>query len=345
MLVALLAFVGGALAMHVLEHFHAASVAATQGSTGSSPTVGTAAASSAAQPAVASTVADAGSDINSADDGEDDNADNWPADAPSPEQVLYAQPKMMEKAVGELTPRVPGKPNLWVIAFAGDGGEDVFRNEAEYAQRLFARRFDAQGHVLVLQNNPATLDKRPLATWSNLETALDGVASRMDRGQDILLLYLTSHGTEDHTLLVDLNPLPLDQLDPDGLAQMLASRHIRYKVVVVNACYSGGFLPSLKGDGTAVLTAARSDRSSFGCGSDSDITYFGRAWLVDGLNQTDDILGAFANAKKEISQWEQRDELTPSEPQLDLGFGIAAQLDKWRTSHKAGPTVDFSAAK
>jgi hypothetical protein len=113
----------------------------------------------------------------------------------------------------------------------------------------------------------------------------------------------------------------------------------------VNACYSGGFLPSLRGDGTAVLTAARSDRSSFGCGSDSDITYFGHAWLVDGLNQTDDILGAFANAKKEISQWEQRDKLTPSEPQLDLGFGIAAQLEKWRTSHKAGPTIGFSAAK
>jgi hypothetical protein len=341
LLVALLAFVGGGLAMHVLAHFHAISVADTH----ASPTSGMAAATSTAPPAVASTVADAGSDVDSADDGEDDNADNWPADAPSPEQVLYAQPRMMEKAVGELAPRMPGKPNLWVIAFAGDGGEDVFRNEAEYAQRLFARRFDAQGHVLVLQNNPATLDTRPLATWSNLEAALDGVASRMDRGQDILLLYLTSHGTEDHTLLVDLNPLPLDQLDPDGLAQMLASRHIRYKVVVVNACYSGGFLPSLRGDGTAVLTAARSDRSSFGCGSDSDITYFGRAWLVDGLNQTDDILGAFANAKTEISQWEQRDKLTPSEPQLDLGFGIAAQLEKWRTSHKAGPTIEFSAAK
>ncbi|WP_414692680.1 C13 family peptidase [Pinirhizobacter sp.] len=342
---ALLAFVGGGVTMHVLAHFHAASVAASQGPPSTSPAVGAAPATSAAQPVGASTVANEGSDVDSAAGGEDDNADDWPANAPSPEQVLYAQHRMMEKAVGELTPRVPGKPNLWVIAFAGDGGEDVFRNEAEYAQRLFARRFDAQGHVLVLQNNPATLDTRPLATWSNLETALDGVAARMDRGQDILLLYLTSHGTEDHTLLVDMNPLPLDQLDPDGLAQMLSSRHIRYKVVVVNACYSGGFLPSLRGDGTAVLTAARSDRSSFGCGSDSDITYFGHAWLVDGLNQTDDILGAFANAKKEISQWEQRDKLTPSEPQLDLGFGIAAQLEKWRTSHKAGPTIGFSAAK
>lgn len=331
--------------MHVLAHLNAASMVSRQEPSSALASVGGAPTTSAAQPAKASIVADQGSDADGADGGEDDNGDDWPADAPSPEQVLYAQPRMMEKAIGELTPRVPGKPNLWVIAFAGDGGEDVFRNEAEYAQRLFARRFDAQGHVLVLQNNPATLDTRPLATWSNLETALDGVATRMDRSQDILLLYFTSHGTEDHTLLVDMNPLPLDQLDPDGLAQMLASRHIRYKVVVVNACYSGGFLPSLRGDGTAVLTAARSDRSSFGCGSDSDITYFGRAWLVDGLNQTDDILGAFTNAKKEISQWEQRDKLTPSEPQLDLGAGIAAQLQKWRASHKAGPTIGFNAAK
>jgi peptidase C13-like protein len=345
LLVALLAFIGVGLAVQVLEHFHATSVAASQ----IRPTTPAVAAlpptTSTQLPGQASTAADAGSDVDTVDDGENDNSDDWPADAPSPEQVVYAQRQMMEKAVSELAPRSIGKPNLWVIAFAGDGGEDVFRNEAEYAQHLFAERFDAKGHVLVLQNNPATLSTRPLATWSNLEIALDGVAAHMDRAQDILLLYLTSHGTEDHTLLVDMNPLPLDQLDPDGLAQMLAKRHIRYKVVVVNACYSGGFLPSLRGDGTAVITAARSDRSSFGCGSDSDLTYFGRAWLVDGLNQTDDILGAFANAKKEISQWEQRDKLTPSEPQLDLGFGIAAQLQKWRAGHKAGPTVAFSAAK
>lgn len=144
------------------------------------------AASSKALPHVAAEVA------------EDNNqtAQDWPESAPSPEQVLYAQPRMMREALSQLTPRVPGEPNLYLLAFAGDGGEDVFRNEAEYAAELFTRRFGATAHALVLENNPATLTTRPLANWSNLDAALSGLDNVMRPEQDILLLYVSSHGSE-----------------------------------------------------------------------------------------------------------------------------------------------------
>ena len=271
-------------------------------------------------------------------------SDDWPASAPSPEQVLYAQPKMVRDALARLTPRVEGKPNLYLLAFAGDGGEDVFRNEAEYAARLFGSRFGPTVHSLVLENNPATLTTHPLASWSNLEAALDGLQQVMRADQDILLLYVTSHGGEDHTLLVDMDPLPLDQIGAQDLADILAARHFKWRVVVVNACYSGGFVPPLRGPGTLVLTAARSDRSSFGCGSDSDITYFGKAWLVDALNHTDNFVDAFKRARSDIATWEKRDELTPSEPQIDIGSGIAAQLAAWRKGITPGPAVPFKPA-
>lgn len=273
-------------------------------------------------------------------DGETD-VDNWPSQAPTPEQVLYAQPRMMRDALAELGPRVPGKPNLYLLAFAGDGSEDVFRNEAEYAARLFAQRFGASTHSLVLENNPASLTTRPLANWSNLETALEGLGKVMQPDQDILLLYLTSHGGEDHSLLVDMDPLPLDQLGASDLAGILAMHPFKWKVVVVNACYSGGFVPPLRGPGTLVLTAARSDRTSFGCGSDSDITYFGKAWLVDALNHTDNFVDAFKRASGQISQWEQQDKLTPSEPQIDIGSGIEKQLTLWRKGITPGPALPF----
>jgi hypothetical protein len=276
-----------------------------------------------------------------ADDGGDDD---WPAQSPTPEQVLYEQPRMLRDALAGLTPRVAGKPNLYVLAFAGDGGEDVFRNEAEYAVPLFAKRFGATAHTLVLENNPAALSSRPLANWSNLDAALTGLEQVMRPEQDILLLYITSHGGEDHTLLVDMNPLPLDQLGADDLAGILAAHRFKWKVVVVNACYSGGFVPPLRGPGTLVLTAARADRSSFGCGSDSDITYFGKAWLVDALNRTPDFIEAFKQASGEIARWEAQDKLTPSEPQIDIGSGIAAQLALWRRGISVGPTVPFSPA-
>ncbi len=281
-------------------------------------------------------------DVPVADGGA--NGDDWPDLSPTPEQVLYAQPRMMRDALAELTPRIAGKPNLYVLVFAGDGGEDVFRNEAEYAVPLFAKRFGATAHTLVLENNPATLTTRPLASWSNLEASLAGLEKAMQPDQDILLLYITSHGGEDHTLLVDMDPLPLDQLGADDLAGILAAHRFKWKVVVVNACYSGGFVPPLHGPDTLVLTAARADRSSFGCGSDSDITYFGKAWLVDALNRTPDFIDAFKQASGEISQWEMQDKLTPSEPQIDIGKGIAAQLALWRHGITIGPAVPFTPA-
>ncbi|GAB2578366.1 peptidase C13 [Dyella jejuensis] len=279
---------------------------------------------------------------SSSDNDDSDNDDNWPSQGPSPEQVIYAQPQMVRQALSALSPRVPDKANLYVVTFAGDGGEDVFRNEAEYASQLFTRRFGATTHALVLENNPTTLQSHPLADWSNLETALDQLAGVMKPDQDILLLYMTSHGDEDHNLLVDMDPLPLDQIGAPDLAGILKKRPFKWKVVVVNACYSGGFVPDLRGPGTLVLTAARADRSSFGCGSDSNITYFGKAWLVDGLNKTDNFVDAFQFARNDIADWEKQGKLTPSEPQMDVGAGIAQQLAAWRKEVTPGPAVPFA---
>ena len=269
---------------------------------------------------------------------------HWPTDAPTPEQVFSDQPRLLDRELAQLKPRTPGKINLYAVAFAGDGGENVFRNEAEYLRTLFARRFGAAGHIVVLENNPATLATQPLADWSNIEGALDAVAAKMDPSQDILLLYMTTHGSEDHVLLVDMDPIPLDQIGVRDLAAILHEHPFKYKVVIVNACYSGGFIPALRGDDTLVMTAARADRSSFGCGSESELTYFGHAWLVDALNRTDDFIAAFRDAQREIAQWERSDRLAPSEPQIDIGNGIAAQLAAWRQGVTAGAAVQFKPA-
>ena len=329
-LTALLAFAAGVL-LTLLAHRAAPTLA--QARHVSVPAV----AASLAAPATASSAELAGAPA-------DEDGDRWPDKGSTPEQVSYAQPRLLHEAIARLGPRTPGTPNLYLLAFAGDGGEDVFHNEVEYAGKLFAERFGASVHPLLLANSPDTLDTRPLATWSNLESALDALSGVMNKDEDILVLYLTSHGDPEHNLLVDMDPLPLDQIGAPDLAGILAKHPFKWKVVVVNACYSGGFVPPLKGPGTLVLTAARADRSSFGCGSDSDITYFGRAWLVDALNRTSDFIAAFQQARGEIAQWETRDHLTPSEPQIDIGSGIADQLARWRGHVKPGPAVAFEPA-
>ncbi|HJR10210.1 MAG TPA: C13 family peptidase [Rhodanobacteraceae bacterium] len=269
---------------------------------------------------------------------------DWPDNAPTPEQVIYAQPGLLDRETARLKPRTPGRVNLYAIVFAGDGSQNVFRNEAEYFDKLFSKRLGADGHVLVLENNPASLTTRPLATWSNLEDALDAVASKMDMTQDILLVYFTTHGSEDHTLLVDMDPLPLDQIGATDLPGILAEHPFKYKVVIVNACYSGGFIPPLKSADTMIITAARADRSSFGCGEQSELTWFGHALLVDALNKTDDFRQAFKLASTQVAAWEKRDRYEPSEPQISAGNGIAAQLARWREGFKPGPAMPFAPA-
>jgi hypothetical protein len=326
------------------------------GSTASRPSSTSAipAAGSSSGPAAAGTTAAPGTttdtDATDADDADTDgpsllDASQWPGDAPTPEQVFAAQPEQMKAALARLARRKPGKTNVYAIAFAGDGSEGVFRNEAEYLDRLMATRFGSPGHTLVLENHPATLSTRPLASWTNLEAALDGLARVMDPREDVLLLYVATHGGSDHSLLIDMDPIPLDQLDAAGLADIFAHHPFRWKVLVVNACYSGGFVPKLRGAGTLVMTSARTDRTSFGCGSDSDITYFGRAWLADGLNATPDFIDAFDKARTEIAGWEKKEALEPSEPQIDIGEGIRGKLDAWRKSTPAGPIVPFAPAK
>jgi hypothetical protein len=310
------------------------------GKQGKGARVATAASAAGAAPAPGTTTADADTD----DGGMQLDMDSWPQDAPTPEQVFVAQPEALRVALGKLAKRTPGKPNVYAISFGADGSEDVFRNEAEYLDQVMATRFGSPNHTVVLENNPATLATRPLASWTNLEGAVDGLAKVMNPKEDILLVYLATHGGSDHSLLVDMDPIPLDQLDPDGLSQILSKHDFRWKVVVVNACYSGGFLPRLKGEGTLVMSSARTDRTSFGCGTDSDITYFGHAWLADGLNATPDFIDAFDKAKVEISAWEKKDAVTPSEPQIDVGAGIADKLKAWEKVAKIGPVVPFKPA-
>ena len=277
------------------------------------------------------------------DDNANDNA--WPNDADSPEQVLYEQTQRMQEAIDKLTPRVPDRVNMYVIAFAGVGEENVFRNEAEFVVRQFEQRFDAIGHTMLLVNNPQTLETRPLANLTNLETAVDAVAERMDVDTDVLLLFMTSHGSPDHLLSVSMDPLPLDQIAPEDLGDVLQASHIRNKVLIVSACYSGGFIKPIEGDTTMIITAAREDRSSFGCGTDSDITDFGRAFFVEGLNHSDSFTGAFNVAKSLVDAWEVRDHEKHSYPQISSTPQIESALAKWRHGIHLGPPVPFAPAR
>jgi hypothetical protein len=264
----------------------------------------------------------------------------WPL-ASSPEQLLMAQHSLLQRKLEGLNAQDPASLDAYLLAFGGDGSEDVFRNEIDHVERLFEQRFGMQGRTLALLNHPTSTEQRPLASLSNLRAALQGLGERMDSEQDLLLLYLSSHGSEEHELYVNLLGLPLDQINPIDLKQALDDSDIRWKVVIVSACFSGGFIEQLADSSTLVITAARADRSSFGCGPDSDFSYFGRAFFINALNQTTDLLTAFELARAEIDRREQEEDLLASEPQIASDPMIEAVLDLWRDQLEAGPPVPW----
>jgi hypothetical protein len=147
----------------------------------------------------------------------------------------------------------------------------------------------------------------------------------MDPEQDVLVLMLTSHGSQDGLAVVN-GTLPLMQLSPVELRHALDESGIKWRVVVVSACYSGVFLDALKGDGTLVITAADAEHSSFGCDDDRDLTYFGEAFLKDSIPTSRTLEEAFRKAAALIQQRETSEHKTRSNPQMSVGAQIRAKL-------------------
>jgi hypothetical protein len=251
------------------------------------------------------------------------------------EALFSQQPALLDRALAHIAPSRGAWPNLYFLAFAPDGDQDVFLKEIRYASRLFETRFGAAQHTLMLSNNRQTLDELPMATATNLEHALKTISQRMDVDKDILFLFMTSHGSEDGELSVQLGDLSFRDVSAKALANMLRASGIRWKAIVISACYSGSFIDALKDDHTLIITAARADRASFGCADDAEFTYFGRAYFQRALAHTSSFTDAFQKASALIAAWENHDRETHSEPQIASSPLIEAQLARWRQGLEA----------
>lgn len=251
--------------------------------------------------------------------------------------------RLLDDAFAAMPAQRPGRPDLYVVGFAGDGHEDVFRNEVLYLETLMSTRFDARGRVMTLVNHAGSLGDapRPLATLDNLRDALARIGRAMDRDEDLLLLFIASHGTPEHELVLQLYPLIDAVLTPEQLRAALNDAGIRNRVLVVSACYSGGFVPALRGPDALVIAAARHDRTSFGCGSESVATYFGRAWMIEGLNRGTSFIAAYDHATRRIAQRERADDYEPSLPQIAVGADIGAKLQAWQATLPEAPAVPY----
>ena len=241
---------------------------------------------------------------------------------------LLAQGRLLDEALANVPASTPAV-ELYSLTLGGDGKQSVFLRESDYVSNMLASRFGAYGQIRLV-NHRDHLGDRPMATRENLRRAALTLAERSGP-EDLLFIYLTSHGTHEHELVLDQPRMELADLPADELAAVLAPLKNRDKIIVISACYSGGFLPALKDNRTLVMTASQADRVSFGCSEEADFTYFGDALFAQALNQTDDLEHAFKLAKATVAERELADNFEASEPQIWAPKGVLA---RWQVLRK-----------
>jgi hypothetical protein len=248
------------------------------------------------------------------------------------EALLFDQPARIDAALGRMktaapkTPAVTSPPRVFFLGFAGMGEQRVFAEEIKLAAYNIGRRYGSDERSVLLVNDRRDVDKQPFATESGLRYALKGIAARMNIDRDVLFLALSSHGSEDPVLSVSNSSLPLRDLTGTALASALKDSGIKWKVIVISACHAGAFIPFLRDDYTAVLTAAAADRTSFGCTDDRDLTYFGEAFYRDAIPATKTLRAAFAQTVTNIAVREKDEDMKPSKPQAFFGQKMDQKL-------------------
>ena len=249
-----------------------------------------------------------------------------PAAAGAEPSYGHEIPAAVMSQLDRLLPQRPGVVDLYAVIVGADGEEDVFRKEVIAVRKVLDDGFDTRGRSITLINHRSS--PQPEATLNSLAYVLKRVADKMDRDEDVLLLHLTTHGGSNHVLVFRHGQTELYGLNPPYLRKILADARIRYRVLVVSACYAGGFVAPLADARTLVITAASSSRQSYGCGNDSEITEFSRAYYLHALSRTRSLSEAARMAQQTITQEERESKRVHSHPQIQMGSDIEDQLKR-----------------
>ena len=243
------------------------------------------------------------------------------------ESLLFEQPARIDAAIAKVAAADDEIPVAFFVGFAGYGEERVFAEEIKLAARVLGERYDLSDRSVLLLNDRRDMDSQPIATATSLRYTLGELAAKMDVDNDVLFLSLSSHGSEDASLSVSNEPLTLKDLTDEELAAALRRSGIKWRVIVISACYSGSFIDVLSDPNTIVITAAAADRTSFGCSDSRDLTYFGEAFYRDALPEAPSLREAFETAADAIARREQTEGVVASNPQAHFGEAIERKLE------------------
>jgi len=262
--------------------------------------------------------------------------------AAASEDAIYQQPKVLARALDAIEPGRKGVVDLYYVGFGGYARQDVFLREVKSVEAMMRDQFGAQGRTASLLNNPKTVMDMPIASATSLRAVLKRVGEAMNRDEDVLFLFMTSHGAKDRKFALEFWPLRFNELTPTVLKSALDDAGIQWRVIVVSACYAGGFIDALKDDRSIIIAAAGPDKKSFGCSHEAEWTYFGKAFFDEALRAQPELIKAFALARAAVAAREKKDEVeTHSDPQIAAGKAMERKWGEFlaqpRNSGKPSP--------
>jgi hypothetical protein len=213
---------------------------------------------------------------------------------------------------------VTGPPRLLhyhAVLAAGDASIPNFDNAVlTLANRL--KRSDAETTILTSDGSLVN-DWRFYATSWTIDEALSDVGK-----WEACLVFVTSHGNE-YGLVMGMDNADGYYLTPGRLAEILARNcGERPTVAILSGCHTGTFLTALmKTENRIILTAARRDRTSFGCSADTSFTYFDEC-LLEAMGDAGTWAAIFERTKACVAQKERAEDFEPSLPQAFFGSAV-----------------------
>jgi hypothetical protein len=249
---------------------------------------------------------------------------------------MLADKRKLDAALAALLPQRPGTVDAYVVAVALDS-DSVFAREAREAGRVLARRYDAEGRSITLAGPDGRSAELPRGSIGSLTLALARVAELMDPKEDVLVLFATTHGAPEG-LAYHYGDTGYGVLSPYRLASVLAELGIERRILLLNACFSGVFVPYLASRDSAILTAAAADRPSFGCDAENDWTFFGDALINNAMRKPASLAAATTEAHRMVARWEAEGAIEPSLPQIVVGDRVQTWLPALEARMPRGAT-------
>lgn len=203
------------------------------------------------------------------------------------------------------------------VLVAGDASLPVWDNAVA---RLSA------GLVAAGSPPPRTLSaaaNTPADRVASLPNILAAIAELRPRPGEGCLVFATAHGMPRRGLVL---PRTQQILEPRELAAALATGCGNAPTVVIaSGCFTGHFADApLAAPNRAVFTAARADRSSFGCGAGLRYTYFDECLLTTLERPIPTWTDVVGTVQRCVTRRETAEGVTaPSLPQSSIGTEVA----------------------